>query len=49
MHVLKLPLITTAGDRQEIETRFHAACHIHNALVKHARKLLNRIRYDREY
>ena len=49
MHVLKLPLTTTASDCQEIERRFHAACHIHNVLVKHARKLLNRIRNDREY
>lgn len=32
-----------------MEKRFHALCHIHNVLVKHARKCLKRLSFDPEY
>lgn len=49
MHTVKLRLQTTKYDRQVIEKRFHAISHIHNVMVKHAKKLLKRLKYDKEY
>lgn len=49
MHTLKLRLKTSAADRHELERRFRAIAHVHNVMVRHARKLLNRISHDREY
>ena len=49
MHTVRLLLNTTEYDRQVFEKRFHAANHIHNVLVKHARKLLTKLSHDREY
>ena len=32
-----------------MDQRFRAAVHIHNVLVKHAKKLLNKLKYDKQY
>lgn len=32
-----------------MEKRFHALSHIHNVLVKHAKKLLRKLERDKEY
>ena len=49
MHTVQLSLKTTAYDRQIMEKRFHAVSHIHNVLVKHARKCIVRLNHDKEY
>lgn len=49
MHTLQLRLKTTAYDRQEITRRFYALSHIHNVLVKHAKKLLCQLEHNKEY
>lgn len=49
MHTLKLRLETSPDDMQELERRFRAIAHVHNVMVKHAKKLLNRIDHDKEY
>lgn len=49
MHTLQLRLKTTAYDRQEIPRRFYALSHIHNVLVKHAKKLLCQLEHNKEY
>lgn len=49
MHTVQLPLKTTAYDRQVIEKRFHAVSHVHNVLVKHAKKCLVSLNHDSEY
>ena len=49
MHALKLKLFTTKYDCQVAEKRFHAIEHIHNVVVKHAKKLLKRIKHNKEY
>jgi hypothetical protein len=43
MHVLRLPLKTTEYDKQVIEHRFRVLSNIHNATVKHARKLMGKL------
>ena len=48
MHTLQLRLKTTAYDRQEITRRFYALSHIHNVLVKHAKKLLCQLEHNKE-
>lgn len=49
MHTVQLILKPTAYEYRELERRFHALSHIHNACVSHAKKLLVRLRHDREY
>lgn len=49
MHTLRLPLKTTAYDRQQMERRFHAVSHIHNVAVKHAIRLLQKLKFHTEY
>ena len=49
MYTVKLLLGTTAYDRRVIAKRFHALSHIHNVLVKHARRLLYRLEHDEAY
>lgn len=49
MHTVRLLLKTTAYDNQTIEKRFRAIWHIHNVLVKHAKKLLKKLKADKEY
>lgn len=49
MHTVRLLLKTTAYDEQVMEKRFRAAAHIHNVLVKHAKKLLKKLEHDAEY
>lgn len=49
MHTLQLRLKTTAYDRQEITQRFYALSHIHNILIKHAKKLLCQLVHNKEY
>ena len=44
-----LLLSTTEYDKQVLEKRFHAVSHIHNVLVKHAKKCLKRLSFDKEY
>ena len=49
MHIVQLSLETTSYDRQIIGKRFHAISHIHNVLVKHAKKCLIQLRHDKVY
>lgn len=49
MHTVRLLLKPTEYDRQILEKRFHAVSHIHNVLVKHAKKQLQKLYNDREY
>ena len=49
MHTVRLLLNTTAYDDQILEKRFHAISHIHNVLVKHAKKCLKKLYSDKEY
>lgn len=49
MHTLRFKLKTTAYDEQIIEKRFHALSHVHNVMVKHAKKLLKQLRFHKEY
>lgn len=49
MHTVKLLLSTTEYDKQVLDKRFHAVSHIHNVLVKHAKKCLKRLSCDKEY
>lgn len=49
MHTIQIPLCTTKYDEQIMEKRFHALSHIHNVLVKHAKKLLKKLKYDTRY
>lgn len=49
MHTVQLPLKTTAYDCQVMEKRFHAVSHVHNVLVKHAKKCLVSLNHDSEY
>ena len=49
MHTLRLLLLTTEYDEQVMNKRFYAISHIHNVLVKHAKKLLRKISHDSRY
>ena len=49
MHSVRLLLETTKYDRQVIEKRFRALSHIHNVLVKKAKKSLITLRHNKEY
>ncbi len=49
MHTLTLKLLTTKYDCQVMGKRFHAVSHIHNVMVKHAKRLLKHLKYNKEY
>lgn len=49
MHTVRLLLKAGKHDKQIMEKRFRAAHHIHNVVVKHARKCLRKLSYDKEY
>ena len=49
MHTVQLLLKTTEYDKQIIEKRFNAVFHIHNVLVKHAKKCLINLNHDKKY
>lgn len=49
MHTLTLHLKTSPDDEIVINNRFRALAHVHNVTVKYARKLIVRLKYDKEY
>lgn len=49
MHVLRLPLFTTESDKQILEKRFRSIWHVHNVVVKYAKKQLNKLFAEKEY
>ena len=49
MHTVRLLLNTTKYDEYIIDKRFHALSHIHNVMVKRARKLLIKLKHDKVY
>ena len=49
MHTVCLRLDTSAYEGYLIDQSFHALSHIHNVLVKHAQKLIIRLKYDKDY
>lgn len=49
MHTVQLILRPTEYEKSVIDKRFHAVSHIHNVCVKHAKKLLLQLDYDKEY
>ena len=49
MHILKLPLETTKYDEQILAKRFHMISHLHNVMVKQAKKRLLKLKYDKAY
>lgn len=49
MHVLMLPLETTEYDEQVIRKRFGMIGHLHNVMVKQAKKRLVQLKYDKVY
>ena len=49
MHTVRLLLSTTEYDEQIMEKRFHAVSHIHNVLVKYARRRLKRLSCNKGY
>ena len=49
MYTIELLIKPTKYERRETERRYFALFHIHNVCVKHAKKLLTRLRHDHEY
>ena len=49
MHTLKLILKPTKEERRILEKRFRLLCRGHNVIVKHAKKLLAKLRENKEY
>lgn len=49
VYTVQLPLKTTEYEEHIINKRFHALSHIHNVLVKHAKKCLNHLFHDESY
>lgn len=49
MHTLRLKLETNKREEDIINKRFYAISHIHNVVVKHAKKLLLTLEHDRQY
>ena len=49
MHTLRLKLETNKREEAIINKRFYAISHIHNVLVKHAKKLLITLEHDKQY
>lgn len=48
-HVVTLPLRTTEDDTYELAKRFRVLAHIHNVLVKHAKRLLDQLASNTAY
>lgn len=48
-HTVTLRLKTSEYDHYMFSRRFHALAHLHNVMVKHAKKLLIRLNHDKEY
>ncbi len=49
MHTITFLLKTTESDKYELEKRIRILWRMHNTLVKHAQRCINRMRNDREY
>ena len=49
MHTLRLKLETNKREEAIINKRFYAISHIHNVLVKHAKKLLIPLEHEKLY
>ena len=49
MHTVQLLLKPSKYERYEIDRRFRALAHLHNVCVKHARKCMVRLQYDKDY
>lgn len=49
MHTVQLLLKPSNYERYEIDRRFRALAHLHNVCVKHARKCMVRLQYDKDY
>lgn len=49
MHTVQLLLKPSKYERYEIDRRFRALEHLHNVCVKHARKCMVRLQYDKDY
>ena len=49
MHVLRLPLRPTESDKHILEKRFCCIWHVHNVVVKYAKKQLNKLFAEKEY
>lgn len=49
MHVLRLPLETTEYEKQILTRRFYMISHLHNVMVKQAKKRMIQLRYDKNY
>ena len=49
MHTLRLRLITTTADVQELDTRFRLIWHMHNECVSFAQRRLNELYRDKQY
>ena len=49
MHTIRFKLETTSYDEQTMEKRFHALSHVHNVMVKHAKKRLKKLQFHAEY
>ena len=49
MHTVQLLLKPSKYERYEIDRRFRALAHLHNVCVKHARKCMIRLQYDKDY
>ena len=48
MHTVQLLLKPSNYERYEIDRRFRALAHLHNVCVKHARKCMVRLQYDKD-
>ncbi len=49
MHTIRFKLETTAYHEEALEKRFHALSHVHNVMVKHAKKLLKQLKFHKGY
>ena len=49
MHVLKLKIALQPGDKELLNKRFKIMTKIHNVIVKHAQKLIRKLKRDKEY
>lgn len=49
MHVLRLPLLPTENNKHKLEQRFYCVWRVHNIIVKHAKKQLNKLFSEKEY
>lgn len=49
IHTIQIPLCTTGWEEQVIDKRFHAIAHIHNVMVKHAKRQLRILSFHTGY